>query len=298
MIFLFRIGFLEVTWIDILDILLVSWLLFQLYKLMKGSIAVKIFLGFLSLYLIYLVVRAAQMELLTSILGTFMSVGVLAIIILFAPEIRKFLLVIGKSTPFSGNRVLKNLFKKNKDRGNEFDITPVMEACRNLSGTNTGALIVFAGSSELKFYAESGDIIDAEISKRLLISIFNKNSPLHDGAVIISNNRVKAARAILPVTENENLPANFGLRHRAAIGMTENTDALVVVVSEETGQISVAKNGRIMHNLTLKELRRQINDFLFGEGDLFERSQFDILHKEEEKNTPPPMTIEEKAGIN
>lgn len=267
---------------------------------MKGSIAVKIFLGFLSLYLIFLVVRAAQMELLSSILGQFMGVGVLAMIILFQQEIRKFLLVIGKSTPFTGNKVLKNLFKKNKSRQPGIDITPIMEACRTLSGSNTGALIVFAGSSELKFYAESGDIIDAEVSKRLLISIFNKNSPLHDGAVIISANRVKAARAILPVTENENLPANFGLRHRAAIGMTENTDSLVVVVSEETGQISVAKNGRIMHNLTLKELRSQINDFLFGEGDLFESSHLDVVNSEKvggPEQKPPTIPIKEEASL-
>lgn len=267
---------------------------------MKGSIAVKIFLGFLSLYLIFLVVRAAQMELLSSILGQFMGVGVLAMIILFQQEIRKFLLVIGKSTPFTGNKVIKNLFKKNKSRQSGMDITPIMEACRTLSGSNTGALIVFAGSSELKFYAESGDIIDAEISKRLLISIFNKSSPLHDGAVIISSNRVKAARAILPVTENENLPANYGLRHRAAIGMTENTDSFVVVVSEETGQISVAKNGQMIHNLTLKELRSQINDFLFGEGDLFESSHLEMDDPEAHdkvENKPPTIAVREGASI-
>jgi diadenylate cyclase len=132
-----------------------------------------------------------------------------------------------------------------------------------LAGTSTGALMVISKSSELKFYAESGDIIDAVVSKRLLISIFNKYSPLHDGGVIIYNGRVKAARCILPVTERD-IPAQFGLRHRAAIGMSEATDTLVLIVSEETGQVSLAKNGKILHNLSSQEVREILNDYLSG----------------------------------
>jgi len=145
-----------------------------------------------------------------------------------------------------------------------FNITPIMEATKSLAATNTGALIVISGNSELKFYAESGDLIDAVVSKRLLISIFNKYSPLHDGAVIIHNGKIKAARCILPVTERD-VPAQFGLRHRAAIGMSEATEALVLVVSEETGQVSLSKNGQFLHNLSLQEVREIINDYLAGE---------------------------------
>ncbi len=267
MILLFKIGFLEVSWIDILDIFLVAGLLYQLYKLMRGSVAIRIFLGFLSLYLIYLVVTATQMELLSTILGQFMGVGVLAIFILFQQEIRKFLLMIGKSAPFSTDGIFSGFFSKGKNAFDTINITAIVEASKALGGSNTGALIVLTRSSELKFYAESGDNIDASLSKRLLLSIFNKNSPLHDGAVIVYRGRIKAARCILPVTENDSLPPNLGLRHRAAVGMTEVTDTLVVIVSEETGQISTSKNGKIFSNLSAKELRGRINEFLFDEDD-------------------------------
>ena len=254
-----------------IDVLAVAILLYQLYKLMKGSIASKVFLGFIILYLIYLIVKAVQMELLSTILGQFMGVGVLAIIIIFSPEIRKFLLLLGKSSPFGKEGAVFGhfLWKKNISE-HKFDYTPVIEAARTLSGTSTGALIVFSKESELKFYVDSGDRIDALINKRLLIAIFNKNSPLHDGAVIIHNERILAARCILPVSDRDNLPAQFGLRHRAAIGMSETTDTLVLVVSEETGQISMVRKGELYHNLSLPEIRKMINNYL-----------------EEEKKSPP-----------
>jgi len=261
---LFRIGFLDVSIVNIIDITLVSVLLYQVYKLMKGSVAIKIFLGFLSIYLIYLFVRAARMELLTMILGQFMGVGVIAAIILFAPEIRKFLMIIGKSSIFSNENVLQELLFWRKKETQAFNNTPIMEAAKSLAGTSTGALIVISKNSELKFYAESGDLIDAIVSKRLLISIFNKYSPLHDGAVIIYNGKIKAARCILPVTERD-VPAQFGLRHRAAIGMSESTDTLILIVSEETGQVSLSKNGKILHNLSLQEVRELINNYLTGD---------------------------------
>ena len=277
MIFLFKIGFLEINWNDIIDILLVSILMYQVYKLMKGSVALSIFLGFLSLYLFYLVVKAAQMELLSGILGQFMGVGVLAAIILFQQEIRKFLLLVGKTTSFNRENFLRNFWKKN-GRINHVNLTPIMDAVKSMSGSNTGALIVFSRNSPLKFYAESGDLIDAIVSKRIILSIFNKYSPLHDGAVIIHANRIKAARCILPVTEREELPAEFGLRHRAAIGMSESTDTLVLIVSEETGQMSVVRNGKIFHNLSVKEIRAKINDYLYEED---ERTD-DMPEKDEE----------------
>lgn len=262
MTLLFKIGFLDISIVNIIDIALVAALLYQVYKLLKGSVAIKIFLGFLSIYLIYLLVRALRMELLSAILGQFMGVGVIAAIIIFAPEIRKFLLLIGRSSLLSDDNVWKDMlfFWRKKDNA-IFNISPIIDASKTLAGSNTGALMVISKSTELKFYAESGDILDAELSKRLLISIFNKYSPLHDGAVIIHNGRIKAARCILPVTERE-VPAQFGLRHRAAIGMSETTDAIVLIISEETGQLSMSKNGKILHNMSFQEIRETINDYL------------------------------------
>jgi diadenylate cyclase len=248
-----------------IDIALVAALLYQIYKLLKGSVAIKIFLGFLSIYLIYLLVRALRMELLSAILGQFMGVGVIAAIIIFAPEIRKFLLLIGRSSFLSDDNMWKDLlFFWRKRENSIFNISPIIDASKTLAGSNTGALMVISKSTELKFYAESGDILDAELSKRLLISIFNKYSPLHDGAVIIYNGKIKAARCILPVTERE-VPAQFGLRHRAGIGMSEATDTLILIVSEETGQLSMAKNGKILHNMSFQEVRETINDYLNSE---------------------------------
>lgn len=245
-----------------IDIALVSFLLYQVYKLLKGSVAIKIFLGFLSIYLIYLLVRALRMELLSNILGEFMGVGVIAAIIIFAPEIRKFLLLIGRSSFLSDDNVWRDiLFFWRKKDNESFNISPIIDASKTLAGSNTGALMVISKSTELKFYAESGDILDAELSKRLLVSIFNKYSPLHDGAVIIHNGKIKAARCILPVTERE-VPAQFGLRHRAGIGMSEATDAIILIVSEETGQISMAKNGKVLHNMSFQEVREILNDYL------------------------------------
>jgi uncharacterized protein (TIGR00159 family) len=279
LIFAFRIGFLQLSWVDAIDIFAVALLLYQVYKLMKGSIASKVFVGFLFLYLTFLMVNAAQMELLSAILGQFMGVGVIALIILFSPEIRKFLLLIGKSTALSPENLFKNLPWRKGNNSKTFDYTPVIEAAKTMSGTNTGALIVFSRESELKFFVDSGDRIDGVISKRLLISIFNKNSPLHDGAVILYRGKILAARCILPVSDNDNLPAQFGLRHRAAIGMSETTDTLVLVVSEESGQISVVRKGTIYHNLSIQEIRKIINDY-FEEETPEPETKFEKMAKE------------------
>jgi uncharacterized protein (TIGR00159 family) len=281
----FTIGFLDISWVDVIDVFFVSVLLYQVYNLMKGSIAIKVFVGFLFLYLIFLVVKAARMELLTSILGQFMGVGVLAVIILFQQEMRKFLLLLGRTQFLSEGDFFKNLksYWSFSGKSNKYNITPIIEAAKTLGGANTGALIVLSKNSGLKFFAESGDILDAELSKRLFLSIFNKYSPLHDGAVIVYNDRIVAARCILPVTERE-VPAHFGLRHRAAIGMSENSDTLVVVVSEETGQMSVMRNGAAYNNLSTQELRKAINDYLYEDG-VNSGNTDDILTnlKEEEK---------------
>lgn len=266
MILGFHIGFLEISWVDLIDIGMVSILLYQIYKLMKGSVAIKIFLGFLFLYLLFLVVKAANMELLSSILGQFMGVGVIAVIVLFQQEIRKFLLLLGKTTLFDEGNIIKSLKQMWRDKydNEHLNVTPVIDAIKSMGGSNTGALIVFSRDSELKFYANSGDRLDALVSKRLLLSVFNRHSPLHDGAVIINNNHIVAARCILPVSEQDNLPAIYGLRHRAALGMSEATDTLTIIVSEETGQLSCARGGFMEFNLSIQEVRNRINEYLYN----------------------------------
>ncbi|UXP32594.1 diadenylate cyclase CdaA [Reichenbachiella agarivorans] len=282
----FHIGFLEVGWVDLIDIFFVSILLYQVYKLMRGSVAIKIFLGFLFLYLIYLVVQAADMELVSLILGQFMGVGVIAVIILFQQEIRKFLLILGKTTIFEEGNVFKNIKKLWTEK---FDdsylsiLTPLIDAIKTMSGSNTGALIVFSKDSELKFFADSGDRLGAIVSKRLILAIFNKLSPLHDGAIIINNNKIIAARCILPVSERDDVPASYGLRHRAALGMSENTDSLVVIVSEETGQLSTARNGVFEHNLSTKEVKTRIHEYLITDKKNRNRPLDPKLDKEAER---------------
>lgn len=283
MILGFYIGFLEVTWVDIIDMFFVSILLYQVYKLMKGSVAIKIFLGFLFLYLIFLVVEAVDMELLSIILGQFMGVGVIAVLILFQQEIRKFLMLLGKTTVFDEGNIfknMKNLWREKFDK-THLNLTPLMDSIKTMSGSNTGALFVFSRDSELKFYADSGDRMEALISKRLVLAIFNKLSPLHDGAAIINNNRVIAARCILPVSERDDIPAQFGLRHRAAIGMSENTDTLVVVVSEENGQLTCARHGVYQHNLSVQEVRKMINEYLINEDKGAKESLMAKIENEE-----------------
>jgi diadenylate cyclase len=255
----FPISFLHFGWIDAADVLLVTVLLYQLYKLLRGSVALNVALGLVSFYLLYLVVKATGMELLTKILGQFMSVGVLASIILFQQEIRRFLLNVGKAT------ALERMRAWTWGRPSEaapLAVGPFVEAAKSLSNKLTGALICFTQASDLTPFADSGDRLDAEISKRLLLAIFNKTSPLHDGAVIVANGRLQAARCILPVSENPDVPASLGLRHRAAIGLSEITDAVVLVVSEETGAMSLVRHGEVHRNLPTGELRALLNEWL------------------------------------
>ncbi len=284
MTLLFKLFFLDVTWVDLVDIGLVAILLYQVYKMIRGSLAVNIFLGILALYLIYLVVKAAQMELLATILGQFMGVGVLAMIILFQPELRKFLLVIGRSTELNRD-FFKSLAHWRTRYHDDFDVHQVTEAVKNLKATHTGALIVFSRDSDLKSYVETGDPVDAEVSKRLILSIFNKNSPLHDGAMIIFKGRIKAARCVLPVSENDHLPPHFGLRHRSALGMSEVTDTLVVAVSEETGRLILARNGKFLRGLKLWQVEQKVLEYLHKQ----EPEKWDILPHEPEREEAPEV---------
>lgn len=238
---------------DAIDILLVAIILYLTYNLVKGTSAINIFIGLALIYLAYIVIKAFDLELLSSILGKFVNVGVIAIMIVFQQEIRKFLLFIG-SNEFLRNKNWKSIFKFNttadENRDIVLDIDMLLNACFNMSASKTGALIIITRRSNLKFFINTGDLVDSGLSDRMLENIFYKNSPLHDGAVIIQDNRIAAARCVLPVTEKENFPANYGMRHRAAVGITENTDAIAITVSEQTGAVSITIAGEINPNLS------------------------------------------------
>ena len=246
---------------DVLDVLLVAFIVYQLYNLIRGTIAANIFIGLITIYLLYMVVKALNMQLLTGILGKFVDVGIIAIIIVFQQEVRRFLLLVGKNASLQRNKAWWKYFfgKAEAEKNNYARIKPIIDACKTMKQTRTGALIVFAKYYDEQFYQNSCEVLDAKISKRMLESIFQKNSPLHDGAVVISENKIKSASCILPVTEKADLPAQFGLRHRAGIGVTEANDATAIIVSEETGEISYAKQGRIKMDISFAELEKLLN---------------------------------------
>ena len=251
-------AFITLRILDVIDILLVAVLLYQVYRLIKGTVAINIFIAVFAVYLFWLIVKALNMELVSSILGQVIGVGVIALIIVFQQEIRRFLLIIGTRYLSRRNFSLENLFSINIKTSSSVDVEAIVKACENLGKTKTGALIVIARKSELSTITEGGDILNADTSSRMLESIFLKNSPLHDGAVIIIGDKIHAARCVLPISENIYLPAKFGTRHRAALGMTEKTDAIAIVVSEETGNLSVCMTGEITTKVSPLELREFI----------------------------------------
>ncbi|MBL7903196.1 MAG: TIGR00159 family protein [Bacteroidia bacterium] len=240
---------------DVIDILLVAVILYLAYNLVKGTSAINIFIGLTFIYFTFMVLKAFDLKLLSSILGKFVNVGVIAIMIVFQQEIRKFLLYIGTSGFLRKN--WRYLFKNNINNSSTqvvLDIDALSQACINMSEEKTGALIVIGRKSDLKFFISTGEMIDSSLSNRMLENIFFKNSPLHDGAVIIQDNRIVAARCVLPVSEDVNFPAHYGMRHRAAVGITENTDAIAITVSEQTGAISLTIDGEINSDLNREKL--------------------------------------------
>lgn len=242
--------------LDLVDILLVSVLLYQVFKLLRGTLAINIFVGLILLYVISVVVKALDMKLLSNILGQFMGVGFIALLIVFQPEIRRFLLFLGKRINLGRTEFFKRLgTRASKDGLAEPEVkTDIQKAVEELASNKTGALIVLADSSEKLLYEDTGVQMDAKVSRKLLLSIFNKTSPLHDGAVVISNGKITVAGAVLPVSENQDLPSGVGLRHRAAVGATEEADVRVIIVSEETGKISYAKERQLAMNLSPKAI--------------------------------------------
>ena len=218
-------------------------------------------------YLAWLVVKTLNMELLSSILGQFIGIGVLAVLIVFQPEIRRFLLYIGRSRVFTKDRSWRSLLKLQLKIPSEKEsyVTEISKACKRMSKTKTGALIVFAKTSRLQFFANTGTSIGGYITAELLESIFMKNSALHDGAVIIADLEIVAARCILPVSENPDLPTWAGLRHRSAIGITEHSDAIAIIISEETGEYSYAEEGKLHARVSAEELNEVLHKALLVE---------------------------------
>lgn len=236
-------GFIHIGIIDIIDIFLVAMMLYYLYRVTRGTNAFSIILGVVMLYLMYVVVRALNMELLSGILGQFIGVGIIAVVVIFQPEIRRFLQMLG----LQQNQRISRFFggENNED---DLDIDSLVKACIDMGETKTGALIVLQQTSDLSLMAEGGIAVDAKVSPSLLENLFFKNSPLHDGAIIINRNRVVAARCILPSTQSQ-VPKSYGTRHRAALGMSEVSDAIILVVSEETGALSIAQGGVIQRDI-------------------------------------------------
>lgn len=252
----------SISLINAIDLLLVVFLSFQLFRLLKGSLAFNILIGLITIYIFWLIVSYFEMPLMSRFLDAFAQVGIIAVLIVFQQEIRKFLLVIGNSS-FLGEKkkwwgFMPWTWKIQETFHTPFD--DIVEACRELANQHTGAIIVFPKTSEMKFIATSGERIESIISKRLILSIFNKTSPLHDGAVIISGGRIIAANCVLPISENPLFINKYGFRHLSAIGITEQTDAICLVVSEEKGTISYVKEGKIEEGLLAEEIIDKLND--------------------------------------
>ena len=258
-------GFLQLSLTDILDILLLAIIIYVAFRWIRGTSAMSIFIAIISLYVIRVLVSAFNMRLMNALMETVLDVGVIALIVIFQPEIRKFLIRIGNRYMHSarGQRIFEKILGKNKGNSASSEAAnEITEACRRMSESKTGALIVIAHQIPLDEIISTGDNIDAAIHRRLLMNLFFKNSPLHDGAVVISGERIVAARCTLPITERTNIPASYGMRHKAAIGITEETDAEVVTVSEETGNISFVKGGQVTRINNINELKLLLNEAL------------------------------------
>lgn len=261
-----KIGFLEIRFIDILDILLVAFLIYQVYRLIRGSLAYNIFLGLLIVYLLSLLFKALDMQLISQIIGQFIGVGVLALLIVFQPEVRRFLLYVGRSSELSKQDWWKRFnlrwFKITTPQADPAMLKALVKTLQRMSEKRTGALLVFAQTSKLQFYAQSGTPIDAAVNGKLIESIFHVSSPLHDGALIIADQRMIAAGSVLPVSDSPNIPSRLGLRHRAAVGITEHSDAMALIVSEERGTISYARAGQLFQDISKEQLEALLAEVL------------------------------------
>ena len=247
-------GFLHMTIADLLVIFLMALLIYVIFRWIRGSSAMSIFLVVVSLYVVRVVASALGMKMITTMMETVLDVGLLALVVLFQPEIRRFLITLGNR--YKGNRFIAGLLSRGSGKKLSSEtVNEVSEAIRSMSESRTGALIVIPNEIPLYDIMATGDKVDARVSRRLIMNIFFKNSPLHDGAMIIEGGRIAAARCTLPITEKMDLPASYGMRHKAAIGVSEQTDADVLVVSEETGAVSYVRSGVVKPIANINELK-------------------------------------------
>ncbi|WP_290628356.1 diadenylate cyclase [Altibacter sp.] len=252
------LDFTQIKIIDIIDVVLVAFLMYYIYRLVKGTVAINIFVGIVILYGIWKLTELLEMELFSKILGGFLGVGMFALIVVFQQEIRKFLLMLG-STNFGARRKFLKQFKLlSSESGTITNVKEIIDACKKMSTTNTGAIIVLQRNNSLDFVKNTGDEMRLEVNQPIIESIFYKNSPLHDGAIIIEENVITATRVILPVSNDRSIPLRFGLRHRAGVGITEKTDAVCLVVSEENGQISYLRDGDFVLFENVDDLKKQL----------------------------------------
>ena len=249
--------FFNIAIMDVIDVVLVAFLLYYLYRVMKDSGSLNVFLGILMFIFSWLFVsKLLQMRLLGSIFDQLMSVGTLALVIIFQEEIRNFFRTLGSHRQL---RFLSRFFSRDKKDDDATDVLPIVLACNSMAQQKVGALIVVQRNMSLDDIVKTGETINADISQRLIEAVFFKNAPLHDGAMVIQNGRITAAQCILPVSHNLNISKKLGLRHRSAIGVTESYDAIAIVVSEETGTISAAIGGKLMPNLDARKLEEILN---------------------------------------
>ena len=249
--------FLNIGIIELIDIALVAVLIYQLYKLVRGTVAINIFIGLAAIYLLWKIVDAFHFQLLSEILGQFIGVGVIILVIVFQQELRKFLMFIGKGKVIKNKGFFK--FNFNVQQDNHLNTSAIAKACADMAKTKTGAIMVITQIDDLAVFSETGVAMNAAISVPMIESIFYKNSPLHDGAVIIRDNKIISARCVLPVSNSDDFPGHLGMRHRAAVGITEESDAVTVIVSEETGGISYVKDGELFTKRTAEQLEQFLN---------------------------------------
>ena len=253
------LDFLDFKVTDVIDIVLVAILLYYIYKLVRGTVAINIFIGSVIVWGFWKLTQLLDMKMISSMVGGFMSVGLIALIIVFQQEIRKFLLMVG-STNLGKRRDFAKRFRFLRQEGVyvKTDLPAIINACEKMGKSRTGAILVLRRNNSLDFVKSSGDKMFAEVNQPILESIFFKNSPLHDGAAVIEDNIITATRVILPVSNERSIPLRFGLRHRAAVGITERTDAIALVVSEETGNVSYIKNGEFKMYKDFKDMEGKL----------------------------------------
>jgi uncharacterized protein (TIGR00159 family) len=264
-LYLIKVGFLTFGWLDAFDILVVGFLLYQLYRLLKGSFALKIVVGIGLLLLSSQLFRLLDMTLLAEIFKRIIEAGFVGVVVIFQPEIRRFLLLLGNSTMKQRRAMIDRVLGRESEEG-DLPVYPEVIECEKallrLAKKRTGALLVCLGDVEENAFITGGTSLDAAITEGLLLSIFQKESPLHDGAVTVRHRRIIRASTILPVSENSELPKNVGLRHRAAVGITEKTEVVCFIVSEETGAISFAKEGVLERRISADRLGKLLEQYL------------------------------------